>query len=83
MVIIITNDAPEKVGKITNINGTVLTVDAFFNAPNYNKFCFSKKDPRIEGGEMRGYFLEVTLEDKTDTKNELYAISSEVVKSYL
>jgi len=77
------NDTILKIGTITNISGNRLTLDAFFNAPEFDKFCFSKKDPRIEGSEMRGYYLGVTLEDGTSTQNELFAISTEVVKSYL
>ena len=77
------NDSIEKIGTITDIQGSILTVDAFFNAPNYNEFTFSKKDPRIEGGEMRGYYLEVTLEDETNTANELFGISIEAIQSFL
>tara|TARA_R110002033_G_scaffold18128_2_gene48437 strand:+ start:274 stop:999 length:726 start_codon:yes stop_codon:yes gene_type:complete len=72
-----------KIGTIENIEGNLLTLDALFNAAEFDEFCFSKKDPRIEGSEMRGYYLEVTLEDDTNTQNELFAISTEVVKSYL
>ena len=77
------NDEIVKIGTIDAIEGNLLTLDAFFNAAEFDEFCFSKKDPRIEGSEMRGYYLEVTLEDDTNTQNELFAISTEVVKSYL
>ena len=79
----ITNDAPEQIGIVTNIQGNILTVDAFLNAAEFEKFCFTKKNPRVEGSEIRGYYLEVKLEDETDTKNEIFGISSEISKSYL
>lgn len=79
----VVNDIPEKVGVVNDIQGNVLTIDAFFNAAEFNTFCFTKKDSRIEGSELRGYYLEVKLEDDTTEKNELYAISSVVSKSYL
>jgi len=72
-----------KIGTITAIDSNKMIIDAFLNAADFDNFCFTKKDPRIEGGEMRGYYLEVSLEDESDTKNELFAISAETVKSSL
>lgn len=73
----------ELIGEITDIDNNKITVDSFTNAPLFDTFCFSKKDSRIEGSELRGYYMEITLEDNTSTKNELFAVGSEVVKSYL
>jgi hypothetical protein len=73
----------EIIGEITNIQNNTITVDALTNTPEFDAFCFSKKDPRIEGGDMRGYYLEVTLDDESLGQNELFGVSSEVVKSYL
>lgn len=73
----------EIIGEITNIQNNTITVNTLTNAPEFDAFCFSKKDARIEGGDMRGYYLEVTLEDESLVQNELFSVSSEVVKSYL
>lgn len=77
------NGVTEVIGAISGIDGNSVTVASFFNAPNYDAFCFGKKVSRIEGSEMRGYYLEVTLEDATSEKNELFAIGCETVKSFL
>lgn len=73
----------ELIGTIDNIVDKIVTVNGFTNAPEFDLFCFSKKDPRIEGSEMRGYYLEIKLTDETLLQNELFGISVEAVKSYL
>ena len=73
----------ELIGTITDIEDKLITVNAFTNAPEFDAFCFSKKDSRIEGSQMRGYYLEVTLEDETTGQNELFGCSVQAVKSYL
>lgn len=73
----------ELIGVITNKSITTITVDVIVTTPIIGLFTFSKKNSRIEGAEIRGYYCEITLEDTTDTANELFAVSSNIVKSYL
>lgn len=73
----------EEIGVITDIQNNVITVDAIVTAPSNGFFCFSKKDFRVEGAEIRGYYLEVELENNEDGDAELFAITSNAVKSYV
>lgn len=49
--------------------------------PTIGLFSFSKKNARIEGGEIRGYFMEVALENTSTDKVELFAINTNAVQS--
>ncbi|MBC7845577.1 MAG: hypothetical protein H7Y10_03695 [Flavobacterium sp.] len=49
--------------------------------PTIGLFSFSKKNARIEGGEIRGYFMEVALENASTEKVELFAINTNAVPS--
>jgi hypothetical protein len=79
----IRNNEKELIGAIENIDGNTISVGSFTNAPEFDAFCFSKKDPRIEGSETRGYYLEIKLTDETLLQNELFGLSAEVIQSYL
>lgn len=73
----------EELGTITSINNGVITVGSLVNTPVNGNFCFGKKDSRINGASVRGYYMEVELEDNGLGANELFAVSTNAVKSYL
>lgn len=73
----------EVIGTITVINGLVITVDAIVTAPINGLYSFSKKDARIEGGEVRGYYMEVELTNNDTDKVELFAVNTNAVKSFV
>ncbi|MBS3914334.1 MAG: hypothetical protein KG003_07535 [Bacteroidetes bacterium] len=75
--------AEQLIGRIINLQGNVVTVDTIINAPTNGLFCFCKKDFRIEGGEIRGNYLEVELENNDDGDAEIFAITTNAVKSYV
>jgi len=75
--------ADEVIGTITAINGNIVTVGAFTVAPISGLFSFSKKDSRIEGAEIRGYFMEVELTNEDTTDVELFSVSTNSIKSYV
>ena len=75
--------ADEAIGTITSINGNVVTLDAFAITPTVGLFSFSKKDSRIEGAEIRGYFMEVELTNTDTTDVELFSVSTNSIKSYV
>lgn len=77
--------AQEIIGTITAINRTtnVITVNAITTTPVVGLYCFALKNSRVEGEEMRGYYMEVTLENEDATDGELFAISTNAVKSYV
>jgi len=45
-------------------------------------FLYGQKVGRIEGSEIRGYNFEITLTDQTTSRLELFAVNTEVAKSY-
>lgn len=71
------------IGRIVDIQGNSIIVNSIDNAPVNGLFCFCKKDFRIEGGEIRGNYLEVELENNEDGDAELFAITTNAVKSYV
>jgi hypothetical protein len=71
------------IGTIELIEGSVITVDAIATAPTPGLYSFSKKESRIEGGEVRGYYMEVELTNDDTEKVELFAVSTNAVKSYV
>ena len=75
----------EEIGLITDINRELNTVqiDTFITTPVNGYFSFAKKDARIEGEEVRGYYLEVELSNNETDAGELFAVSTNSVKSYV
>ncbi len=73
----------EIIGTITSIAGNVITVDAVATPPVSGYFSFAKKNARIEGSEIRGYYMEVELENDDTVPVELFAINTNAVKSYV
>jgi hypothetical protein len=70
-------------GTIEDIQGNVITVVAYINTPTNGWFAYSKKPSRIEGSEIRGYFMEVELENSDTDAVELFAIGTNAKKSFL
>lgn len=75
------NGVDEMIGTIEEINGNVITVDIILAVPVPGYFSFCKKIGRIEGSELRGYYLEVDLENDDDGRAELFAVNTNAVKS--
>lgn len=79
------NNQQERLGVIENVNkveGTVV-LDDFENTPIIDNFSFVVKNSRIQGSEIRGYYLKATLSDNSTLQNELFAINVNLVKSYV
>lgn len=53
------------------------------NAPALNEFCYATKHARVEGGEIRGYYLRVDLESDDTDFAELFAVNSNTAESYV
>lgn len=73
----------ELIGEISNKVGNVITVNAIVTTPVNGYYSFSKKNARIEGSEIRGYYLEVELENTDTEKVELFAVNTNAVKSFI
>lgn len=81
----IDGSAQELVGVITNINRdtNVIIVSAIVNTPVVSNFAYGKKDSRVAGSAIRGRELEITLTNNSSAESEMFAVSSEVRKSFL
>ena len=72
----------DKLGPIKDIQGSILTVDAFAGVTCVPGmfFLFSKPIQVNESG-LKGYYADVTFKNSSKTYAELFAISSEIVPS--
>ncbi len=68
-------------GIISDITGDIITVPSTTGLLD-GDFVIGMKDPRIEGGNLRGYTLRVDLENDSTSKVELFAVNAEVMKSF-
>lgn len=75
----------QKIGTIQLINRTtnVITVSSIVTSPSVGFYSYAQKNSRIEGEEMRGYYMEVELTNTTDVNSELFGVSTNTVKSYV
>lgn len=79
----VNNEVDQLIGTITDISQGNIIVNSITSTPVPGLFCYAKKDPRIEGGEMRGYYMEVELTNNDTEMVELFAINTNAVKSYV
>ncbi len=77
----VSKDETIPIGVIQNITDNIITIDAVLNAPIEGTFALSIKNSRIEGSEIRGYYLQVKLTYSGTQKAELFAISTNAVVS--
>lgn len=61
---------------------TTIVINPITGTVNLNDFVLGKKDPRIEGANLRGYTMRMDLTLNKATKAELFAVNSEVMKSF-
>jgi len=75
----------QPIGTITAINFELntITVGAIITAPTVGFYAFSLKNSRVEGEEVRGYFLEIECSNNQTDKGELFAVATNIVKSYV
>jgi hypothetical protein len=75
------NSNLESIGVILSKTKRSLTLDAMNNISN-GDFVLCSKTQSVANGGLLGYHLEVHCSLSKNTKTEVYAINSEVVKSY-
>jgi hypothetical protein len=76
-------DPPTELGTITEIQGGKVIKVIALVMPTVGAFCIVKKDSRIEGGDIRGYYAEVTLENEDTDFAEIFAINAHITRSDL
>ena len=73
----------QRVGTISSITGSVITVASTINTPGSGDFCFVVKDAQAESYGLRGYYSKITLTNHSTDFVELFASNAEVLKSYM
>lgn len=76
------NDLNTVIGKITGINGLEITYNNSVNTPVVGGFFFAQKSARIEGGAIRGYYLEAEFTVEGKDRVELFSVNTEISKSF-
>ncbi|TSE11273.1 hypothetical protein [Aquimarina algiphila] len=72
------------VGEVLSISDNIIGLAAPSIALlSVGLYCFATKNSRVESGSMRGYYLEVELENTDTEMAELFAVSTNTVKSYV
>jgi hypothetical protein len=71
------------IGKITNINGNILTIDQPFGQmpPSTTDFVMFSKDNRANISGIVGYYADIKLVNDSKDKIELFSIASEIFES--
>lgn len=73
----------EIIGVVQSKTSTTITVASVDNTPVVSNFAFVRKPNRIEGGEIRGYYMEVELEYDGTEPIEVFAIETNIKKSFV
>lgn len=76
-------NGPEEVGVISNINLNVISVYTLASNIAPGDFCFVVKNSNSESFGLRGYHSTIKLNSSSTSFVELYAVNSEVMKSYM
>lgn len=85
--IILKGDDMTEIGTVSDItydkktNVSTLMMSSIINVTD-NDFLVGKKDARVEGGQLRGYTTRLDLTNQSSDKTELFAVNTEVKKSY-
>ena len=73
----------QRVGTISAITGSVITVASTINAPGSGDFCFVVKDAQAESDGLRGYYSKIKRTNDSTDYVELFASNAEGFKSYM
>lgn len=74
---------PQVVGIIASHTETTITVSSVQNTPLVDNYSYIQKNKRVEGSEIRGYYMQVELENSDGSMVELFGINTNEVKSYI
>ena len=76
------NDEYVKIGVIDNKTGTTCEMDALANTPSVGDFIFSVKNNVAESYGLKGYYAKLRMTSESTDPCELFAVNTEVVKSF-
>ena len=78
------DDTPTLAGKVIEVSSNYIVIDKNpMGQPiiNNGQFILFAKDVRVNESSLKGYYADITFENSSNTKTELFAISSEVTSS--
>lgn len=76
------NGAYTKVGVISAKTDTSVTVDSELSTPSQGQFMFVAKDTVAESYGLKGYYANIKLTNSGTTPVEVFAVNTEVSKSF-
>lgn len=71
-----------KIGRIESKTSTTVTVEDKENDPGINDFCFAVKNSIAESYNLKGYYAKVRLTSESVEPCELFAVNTELNKSF-
>lgn len=74
--------AYNKIGKITNKTTTTVTVDNPVSTPSAGQFIFAAKNTVAESYGLKGYYASVRIVNNGTSPVEVFAVNTEVSKSF-
>ena len=78
----IVNDEYVKIGVIDSKTDSTFDVDTLASTPNAGNFIFSVKNNVAESYGLKGYFAKIRMTSESTDPCELFAVNTEVVKSF-
>ena len=72
----------EQVGTCTDVNGNVITVGGIEVSISSGDLLVFSKDVRVESSMIRGYYMLVKMTNQSTRAIELFAVNSEIFKSF-
>lgn len=81
-IYILNGDNFDLIGTVTAYSTNTITVGSVTNTPAPSDFIVTAKNSVAESYGARGGYMEVYLSSTSETKVELFSISSEIFKSY-
>ena len=73
---------PVEVGVITNVGSCWVFVESVISTPSLDSFMFVGKPSVAESYGLKGYYASVKLTNEDSGPIELFAVNSEIVKSF-
>lgn len=71
------------IGEIDMISDDEIIVSNLVNSPIPNGFCYATKNARVEGGELRGYYMKAKLENDDTDYTELFEIETNTAETHV
>ena len=72
----------ELVGVISGLTDSTVTTSSSAVTPAINDFMFAAKSPIAESYGLKGYFANIRISNTSNSKVEVFAVNSEVSKSF-